>query len=118
MADSALLAASRHTSDQLRWIRALLFSRQRLLRWSSRGFWAILDQALFALSNLLVNVLLARWLPPAEYGAFVTAYTVLLLVSVAHSAFLAEPMLVFGSDKYAASFSHYLQHPAAVITGG
>jgi O-antigen/teichoic acid export membrane protein len=88
---------------------ARLFSRQSLLRWSSQGFWAILDQALFASSNLLVNVLLARWLPPAEYGAFVTAYTVLLLVSVAHSAFIGEPMLVFGADKYAASFSDYLR---------
>ena len=52
--------------------------------WTTRGFWAIVDQALFALSNLLINVLLARWLSPREYGAFVTAYVVLLLVSVAH----------------------------------
>ena len=53
--------------------------------WTTRGFWAIVDQALFALSNLLINVLLARWLSPREYGAFVTAYVVLVLVSVAHT---------------------------------
>ena len=51
--------------------------------WTTRGFWAIVDQALFAVSNLIINVLLARWLSPREYGAFVTAYVVLLLVSVA-----------------------------------
>ena len=53
--------------------------------WTTRGFWAIVDQALFAVSNLIINVLLARWLSPREYGAFVTAYVVLLLVGVAHS---------------------------------
>src|SRR5262249_25769313 len=56
----------------------------RVLRWGSHGFWAVLDQGLFALSNLLVNVLLARSLPSEEYGAFVTAYTILLLVGVVH----------------------------------
>jgi O-antigen/teichoic acid export membrane protein len=80
-----------------------------LLRWTAQGFWAVLDQALFAVSNLILNVLLARWLPPADYGAFATAFTVLLLVSVAHTAFLSEPMLVFGSDRYLASFSDYLR---------
>ena len=81
--------------------------RRDLQRWSSQGVSAILDQGLFSVSNLVLNVLLARWLPPEEYGAFVAGYTALLLVSVGHSALLSEPMLVFGGDKYAACFSHY-----------
>lgn len=85
------------------------WSAARLRQWSMQGFWAVLDQALFAVSNLLMNVLLARWLPPNEYGAFVTAYTVLLLVSVAHTALLSEPMLVFGADRFGEHFSHYLR---------
>ena len=80
---------------------------RRLLRLGSQGGWAVVDQALFAGSNLLVNVLLARWLPGKEYGAFVTAYTVLLLVQIAHAALLIEPMLIFGADKHRGSFSHY-----------
>jgi O-antigen/teichoic acid export membrane protein len=107
-ADAALPVAAPHAFAPQQSLRVLLSNPKWLMRWSARGFWAILDQGLFALSNLLVNVLLARWLPAEEYGAFVTAYTVLLLVSVIHSAFLGEPMLVFGSDKYNASFSHYL----------
>ena len=78
-----------------------------LARLGSQGGWAVVDQALFAGSNLLVNVLLARWLSGAEYGAFVTAYSVLLLVQIAHAALLIEPMLIFGADKHQASFSHY-----------
>jgi O-antigen/teichoic acid export membrane protein len=87
----------------------VLVSGAHLRRWSAQGFWAVLDQALFAVSNLLMNVLLARWLPPIEYGAFVTAYTVLLLVSVAHTALLSEPMLVFGAERYGRSFSQYFR---------
>jgi O-antigen/teichoic acid export membrane protein len=71
--------------------------------------WAILDQALFAVSNFLVNILLARSLPPAEYGAFVTAYAILLLVSVGHTSLLSEPLQVFGAERYRDSYSHYLR---------
>ena len=65
--------------------------------WTTRGFWAIADQALFAISNLIVNVLLARWLTPREYGAFVTAYVVLILVSVAHGGLLIEELCMNSS---------------------
>lgn len=82
---------------------------ERLQRWSSQGFWAILDQALFALSNLLINVLLARSLTQAEYGAFVTGYTALMFASVAHTSLLSEPMQIFGAQKYRDGFSHYLR---------
>lgn len=81
----------------------------QLRRWISQGAWAISDQALFALSNLLVNVMLARWLPPGEYGAFVTAYTLLLLLGVAHGALLIEPMMMFGASRYADVFPQYLR---------
>jgi len=79
------------------------------LRAAKQSFWAVADQGLFAASNLLVNVLLARWLPPSEYGAFATAYAILLLVSVAHVALLIEPMLVFGSGKYATRSASYFR---------
>lgn len=74
--------------------------RKGLSYWTTRGFWAIVDQALFAVSNLLINVLLARWLTPREYGAFVTAYVVLILVTVAHSGLLVEPMIVLGPSRF------------------
>jgi len=80
----------------------------QLARWTTRGFWAIADQALFAISNLIINVLLARWLSPREYGAFVTSYVVLLLVGVAHGGLLVEPMLVYGPSRYGRRFGEYL----------
>jgi O-antigen/teichoic acid export membrane protein len=75
----------------------------------SKGGCAILDQALFAGTNFLCNVLLARWLEPAQYGAFAIAYAVFLLLSTFHTSLLTEPMLVFGAGKYAGCFPQYLR---------
>jgi O-antigen/teichoic acid export membrane protein len=83
--------------------------RGRIARWTARGMWAVVDQALFAGSNLIVNLLLARWLPAREYGVFVAAYVVLILIGVGHGALLIEPMMVFGPSRYADRFDQYLR---------
>lgn len=74
----------------------------------------MLDQALFAGSNFLLTILLARWLAPNEFGAFTIAYSVFLLAGTVHTALVTEPLLVFGSGKYATSFRGYL---SAVLRG-
>lgn len=76
--------------------------------WVGKGSLAILDQGLFASSNFLLNVMLARWLAPADYGAFALAYSVFLLLLTFHSAILTGPMLVFGPGKYRERFPEYL----------
>jgi O-antigen/teichoic acid export membrane protein len=76
--------------------------------WVGKGSLAILDQGLFAGSNFLLNVLLARWLEPADYGAFALVFSVFLLFGVFHTAILTEPMLVFGPGKYRDRFPEYL----------
>jgi len=83
-------------------------SWRQLLSWTTKGSLAIADQGLFAGSNFLLNVLLARWLAPADYGAFALAYSVFLLFGVFHTAILTEPMLVFGPGKYRERFPEYL----------
>jgi O-antigen/teichoic acid export membrane protein len=82
--------------------------------WATRGAWAVLDQGLFAGSNFLLTILLARWLAPAEFGAFTIAYSVFLLAGTVHTALVTEPLLVFGSGKYATLFRAYL---GAVLRG-
>ena len=59
-------------------------------------------------TNFVVNILLARWLTPAEYGAFALAYSVFVLLGVFHIAILIEPMLVFGPGRYRERFPEYL----------
>jgi O-antigen/teichoic acid export membrane protein len=79
-----------------------------LVNWVTKGSWAVMDQGLFALSSFLLNVALARWLAPLDYGAFTVAFSVFLFIGAIHSASLVEPMLVFGSAKYAARQAEYL----------
>src|SRR4029077_6129308 len=57
----------------------------------------------------LVNVFLARWLSPSEYGAFALAFACFLLFSMLYSACIYEPMIVFGSSRYAGSFQGYFR---------
>ncbi|GIX47763.1 MAG: hypothetical protein KatS3mg131_1974 [Candidatus Tectimicrobiota bacterium] len=68
-------------------------SGERLVRWARKGGLAVLDQGLFSGANFLVNILLARWLPPEEYGAFAVALSVFYLLAGFHTAVLTEPML-------------------------
>ena len=80
----------------------------RMFIWVQKGGLAIVDQGLFAGTNFLLGILLARWLESAQYGAFAVAYSVFLLLSTFHTAVLTEPMLVFGANKYAGCFPQYL----------
>lgn len=78
---------------------------------------------MFATSNLLLNVLLARWVSPEEYGAFAVAFAVFLLVGSLHQAALLEPMLVFGPGTYKDRLPRYLGalvygHLVFVLLGG
>jgi O-antigen/teichoic acid export membrane protein len=63
---------------------------------------------LFATSNFILSVLLARWLTPQEYGAFGLAFAIFLFVGSMQQATLIEPMLVFGSGRYKERLPEYL----------
>jgi O-antigen/teichoic acid export membrane protein len=72
------------------------------------GAFALLDQVLFAGASFSINILLARWLPPVQYGAFALAFFVFLLLGALHTAVLTEPMLVFGASVYRGRVRAYL----------
>jgi O-antigen/teichoic acid export membrane protein len=78
------------------------------LPWVAKGSLAVADQAIFAGSNFILNILLARWLSASEYGAFALVFSILLFMNVFYNALLTEPMLVFGSGKYRGRFCEYL----------
>jgi O-antigen/teichoic acid export membrane protein len=77
--------------------------------WVKRGGLAGIEQGLFGGSGFVLNILLARWLQPAQYGTFVVAYTVFLLLASVHTAVLSEPMVVFGAGKYRSQFPAYFR---------
>ncbi len=74
----------------------------------SKSFWSISDQAIFAVSNLALNLLLLRLVSGYEYGVFVTLYSIFLLFLTVENALLIEPMLVFGISEYKQEYRKYL----------
>jgi O-antigen/teichoic acid export membrane protein len=77
------------------------------LVWLRRGVSAVGDQALFAGGNFVLNIFLARWLLPQEYGAYATALTAYTFVIVLHEALLSKPMLVFAAGRFEERFEKY-----------
>lgn len=73
------------------------------------SFWSVADQGLFAVSNFVLNLILARWLSAADYGAFSLAFTLFLLLGTVHTALVVEPLLVFGAGRYNANVGAYLR---------
>jgi O-antigen/teichoic acid export membrane protein len=78
------------------------------MAWSGKVAAAIADQGVVAGSGLIVNVLLARWLAPAQYGAYTVAFSIFLFVAGFHNALVIEPMSVFGPSSYRGYLRPYL----------
>ncbi len=74
---------------------------------ATTGGLAILGHGAFAGAHFLMNVLLARWLPPEQYGAFALAYSGFVLFLMLYGACVYEPLIVFGSGRHADRFQEY-----------
>jgi len=77
--------------------------------WLGRGVWTVADQALYAGANFALNVVLARELTPAAYGAFTTGFITFLLLGAIHGGLLVEPVLVFGAGRFRSRWALYLR---------
>jgi O-antigen/teichoic acid export membrane protein len=71
---------------------------------------SIIDQATSSTANFVMNVLLARWLAPADYGSFSVSWSFCLVLAALHNAMILEPMSVVGPAEYSAGLRGYLQN--------
>jgi O-antigen/teichoic acid export membrane protein len=74
--------------------RSLLGSFRSIV---AEGFllaWLMADQAIFALTNFVTNILFARWLSPVDYGILAVSFSGYLLLTVLHHGGILEPLLV------------------------
>ncbi len=83
--------------------------KDKLIPWVMKGGLAILDQGVFAGSNFVISILLARWMAPEQYGSYAVAFAVFLFILNFHQALMMEPMLVFGSSVYRDCLRGYLK---------
>lgn len=70
--------------------------------------WLMADQAIFALTNFVTNILFARWLAPVEYGVLAVSFSGYLLLTVVHYGGILEPLLVQSSRVDAARLRSYI----------
>jgi O-antigen/teichoic acid export membrane protein len=92
-------------------------ARRKLIPWALKGGLALLDQGIFAGSNFVISILLARWLSAEQYGTFAVAFAVFLFLVNFHQALLLEPMLVFGSSVYRNHLRRYMRGLIAIHLG-
>jgi O-antigen/teichoic acid export membrane protein len=93
---------------------------------ASKGFWVLLDQGVFALSNFVINILFARWLPAVDYGWFVLSFSLCQFIAMLHFGAIQEPLLIQSAQvhwtrrrTYVASVfrAHVILFIAAAILG-
>lgn len=82
--------------------------RTGLLPWVGRGMLAMAEQGAVSGSNFVVNILLARWLLPAQYGAYALAFSAFLVLGSVYQALVMEPMSVLGPIHYRGCLRGYL----------
>jgi O-antigen/teichoic acid export membrane protein len=81
----------------------------KLLPWIHKGGLAIVDQGFISGSNFMVSILLARWLLPAQYGAYAIAFGVYMLLALVYQSLILEPMGVFGGSIFRTNLRGYLR---------
>ncbi len=86
-----------------------LGGRRSIARWAGRGLLSCVDQGVVSGANFGANILLARWLDPAEYGAFAVAFTLFLVASGFHNALLVDPACVLGPARFRDGLSGYFK---------
>ncbi|MBA2479533.1 MAG: oligosaccharide flippase family protein [Planctomycetes bacterium] len=74
-----------------------------------KGGLSVLDQGLFAGANFVINILLARWLAPNDFGAFTLSYSIFLFLGAFYLAAFMEPFLIFAAGRYADRFARYFR---------
>src|SRR6185503_20291957 len=72
-------------------------------------FTSIVDQATSSTTNFVMNVLLARWLAPSDYGSFSVSWSFCLVFAALHNAIILEPMSVVGPAEYGTGLYGYLR---------
>jgi O-antigen/teichoic acid export membrane protein len=91
-------------ASQSAWMRR----RAHWLSWFGKSTFSVVDQGLVSGSNFLLNVLLARWLQPEQYGAYALGYSIFLLMTGMYQSLVLEPMAVLGPILYADRPKRYL----------
>ena len=77
--------------------------------WLGRATVSVVDQGLVSGSNFVLNILLAAWLSPSEYGEFAIAQSAFLFLAGFHNSLFLEPVSVLGPASYQDRMAPYFK---------
>jgi O-antigen/teichoic acid export membrane protein len=89
---------------QSAWVRR----RAHWISWFRKSSLSVMDQGLVSGSNFVLNVLLARWMRPEQYGAYALGFSIFLLMTAMYQSLVLEPMSVLGPILYGDRPKRYL----------
>ncbi len=73
-----------------------------------QGTLAVVEQGLYSLVGFASTVVLARWLPAADFGALTLAFAGFLMTAGVYNALVLEPATVLGPSTFAHQLEAYL----------
>jgi O-antigen/teichoic acid export membrane protein len=87
--------------------------------WRGRGDagWVFVDQMLWSGSNFLTTLILARVLPPAEFGTYVLAYSAWTIVLVAAREGFSQPFILLTAHLDSDAIRQRASHSTAIVVG-
>lgn len=83
--------------------------------WGIAGGLSILDQGVFSGANLIITILLARWLDVFEFGQFAIALAVIAFFMQIYTSFALEPMGIIGPSNYGLDITSYLSSQITLL---
>ena len=89
----------RHEAVELDESVSASLGRFRIAARAGNGLWGLCDHGLVSGVNFLTIVLVARAVTPAEFGAFVLAFTVILTTLTLQAALITRPHNVLGAVR-------------------
>lgn len=63
----------------------------------AQGFWALADQGVVSLGTFLMSILLARHLPPAQYGIYALIFGAIIFLNGIHRSLVTYPLSIDGA---------------------
>ena len=80
--------------------------------------WSFADQGVVSLGNFLTNIVLARSLPPREFGSYAILFAILLVLYGAHGALVTYPLSVRGASGSVENLQELLNLSLWLTTAG
>ena len=70
-------------------------------------FLAIVDQSVYALTNLALQIVVARSVSAEEFGAYTFGSTFFFVAALLHQSLIIEPMFVYSTQRYGNQMTAY-----------